>query len=256
MKTTVLKNVTIAMAMTFCVSSASAQGFLNKLKKTVDKVESVTKTVESVTGSASADQQSTDSVSPKDFLANTPSYTVKKVVEIDASGQVITNEDGTTKYSFLLIDKDGKVCEKNTAKKHLNAALKSGALILVKVGGGATAGALIGKQIGGSKKSAWIGAGAGAAVGLLGSAKDIKAVKNQVKLMKECKKVLKVYEKTFTEEGTPIDASVNLADVEGINFTECEEITKSAADVKNEFLASKSEGESLEDVEIPEDLSV
>lgn len=256
MKTTFLKNATMAMAIAFCASSASAQGFLDKLKKATDKVESVTKTVESVTGSNSTEQQAADSISPKDFLANTPSYTVKKVIETDASGQAITNKDGTTKYSFLLIDKDGKVCEKNTVKKHLNAALKSGAFILLKVGGGATAGALIGKQVGGSKKSAWIGAGAGAAVGLLGSAKDIKAVKNQVKLMKECKKVLKVYEKTFTEEGTPIDAAVNLADVEGINFTECEEITKSAADVKNEFLASKSEGESLEDVEIPEDLSV
>lgn len=256
MKTTLLKNVTMAMAIACCASSASAQGFLDKLKKATDKVESVTKTVESVTGPISTDQQTTDSISPKDFLANIPSYTVKKVIETDDSGQAITNEDGTTKYSYLLIDKEGKVCERNTAKKHLNSALKSGALILVKVGGGAAAGALIGKQAGGSKKSAWIGAGAGAAVGLLGSAKDIKAVKNQVKLMKDCKKVLKAYENTFTEEGTPIDAAVDLTNVEGINFTECEEITKSAADIKNEFLASKSEGESLEDIEIPEDLSV
>lgn len=261
MKHTLLKYVAITMAISFYATGVSAQGFLNKLKKATEKVESVSKTVESVTGSTSTDQQSdgqqaTDSISPKDFLENAPSYTVKKVIETDSLGQTITNEDGTTKYKYLLINKDGKVCEKNAVKKHLNSALKSGAFILLKVGGGATAGALIGKKAGGSKKNAWIGAGVGAAAGLLGSAKDIKAVKKQVKLMKECKKLLKVYEKTFTEEGTPIDASIDLANVEGINFNECEEITKSAADVKNEFLASKTEGESLDDVEIPEDLAV
>ena len=36
----------------------------------------------------------------------------------------------------------------------------------------------------------------------------------------------------------------------------CEELTKSAADVKNEFLASKTAGESLEDVEIPDNFEV
>lgn len=74
--------------------------------------------------------------------------------------------------------------------------------------------------------------------------------------MKACKKILKEYESTFTEEGTPIDASIDLTNVNGINFAECEEITKSAADVRNEFAASKTEGESLEDIELPDDLKV
>ena len=259
MKKIFIKSIAIAITTSlFCTTSISAQGFLNKLKKATDKVESVSKTVESVTGTttASTEEQGTDSISPKEVLEKAPSYTVKKVIETDSLGKAITNEDGTTRYSYLLIDKDGKVCEKNAVRKHLNSSLKSGAFILLKVGGGATAGALAGKKIGGSKKSAWIGAGVGAAAGLLGSANDIKAVKKQIKLMKECKKVLKAYEKTFTEEGTPIDASIDLANVDGINFTECEEITKSAADVKNEFLASKTAGESLEDVEIPDNFEV
>ncbi|EKJ89398.1 hypothetical protein QR305_03914 [Bacteroides finegoldii] len=256
MKKIFFKSIAIAITTSlFCTTSLSAQGFLNKLKKATDKVESVSKTVESVTGATTAStEQGTDSISPKEFLEKAPSYTVKKVIETDSLGKAITNEDGTTRYSYLLIDKDGKVCEKNAVRKHLNSALKSGTFILLKVGGGATAGALAGKKIGGSKKSAWIGAGVGAAAGLLGSANDIKAVKQQIKLMKECKKVLKAYEKTFTEEGTPIDASIDLANVDGINFTECEEITKSAADVKNEFLASKTAGESLEEIEMPDTL--
>ena len=256
MKKIFFKSIAIAITTSlFCTTSLSAQGFLNKLKKATDKVESDSKTVASVTGATTAStEQGTDSISPKEFLEKAPSYTVKKVIETDSLGKAITNEDGTTRYSYLLIDKDGKVCEKNAVRKHLNSALKSGTFILLKVGGGATAGALAGKKIGGSKKSAWIGAGVGAAAGLLGSANDIKAVKQQIKLMKECKKVLKAYEKTFTEEGTPIDASIDLANVDGINFTECEEITKSAADVKNEFLASKTAGESLEEIEMPDTL--
>lgn len=240
-----LKSIAIAMVISFCTANVSACEFLNELQKSTEKMGSITKTVEPA-----------DSISPKDFLNNAPSYSVKKVIETDSSGKAITNEDGTTRYSYLLIDKDGKVCEKTAVKKHLNAALKSGAFILLKVGGGATAGALIGKKAGGSKKAAWIGAGIGTAVGLLGSANDIKAVKKQVKLMKECKRLLEIYEKTFTEEGTPIDASIDLVNVEGINFAECEEITKDAADVKSEFLASKTEGESLDDVKIPDDLAI
>ena len=111
----------------------------------------------------------------------------------------------------------------------------------------------MGKKFGGSKKGAWIGAGVGAAAGVLASMNDIKAVKEQVKLMKECKKVLSAYQNTFTEEGLPMDASVDLSNVDGINFSECEEITKSAADVRAELLASQEEGESLEDVEIPDE---
>lgn len=246
----------MTLVVGLATTGVSAQGFLKKLQKAADKVESVTKTVETVTGTANGEEQATDSISPSDFLATAPLYQVKKVVETDEAGTVIVNEDGTPIYKYLLIDKDGKVCDRKTAKKHLNSALKSGSSILLKVGGGAAGGALIGKKAGGGKKGAWIGAGVGAAAGLLASSGDIKKVKEQMKLMKACKKVLKEYENTFTEEGTPIDASIDLTNVNGINFAECEEITKSAADVRNEFAASRTEGESLEDIELPDDLKV
>lgn len=231
----------------------SAQGFLGKLKKAA---ESVTSAVAPESSDSSESSTDTTTVDSKEFLNNVPNYSVKKVIETDSLGYEIKNDDGTVRYKYLLIDKDGKVCEKNTAKKHLNKALKSGGMILAKVGGGAAVGAVGTLLGGGSKKDALIGAGVGAAVGLLASSGDIKEVKNQVRLMKECKKVLAAYEKTFTDEGEPIDAAVDLTNVDGINFAECEEITKSAEDVKNEFLASKVEGESLEDIELPEDLNV
>lgn len=254
MKMNLFKGVLLIVFLSFCATNVSAQGFLKKLKSAADKVESVTKTVNEVTGGESTEQKSeNDSISPKEFLEKAPYYSVKKVTETDSLGNAITNEDGTSRYKFLLIDKDGKACAPNTAKKHLNSALKSGAFILLKVGGGATAGALLGKKFGGSKKGAWIGAGVGAAAGVLASMNDIKAVKEQVKLMKECKKVLSTYQNTFTEEGFPMDATVDLSNVDGINFLECEEITKSAADVRAELLASQEEGESLEDVEFPDE---
>lgn len=252
-----LKGCVLLLAFAFCTTNVSAQGFLKKLQNATEKVMSVTGSSDAKASSEEEEKASEkDSISTEEFLTNVPSYTVKKVIETDSLGNAITNEDGTTRYKYLLIDKNGNVCAANTAKKHLNSALKSGAMILLKVGGGATAGALIGKKAGGSKKSALIGAGIGAAAGLLGSANDIKEVRKQMKLMKECKHVLSAYQKTFTEEGTPIDASVDLTDVDGINFTECEEITKTSADVRNEFLASMTEGESLEDVELPDDLSI
>ena len=250
MKKTLFKGALLAFSVMFLATTeVSAQGFFKKLKEAAEKVESVTKTANALMGGTSTEGQTSDgqtsesdSISTQEFLANVPSYSVKKVIETDSLGNAITNEDGTTRYKYLLIDKNGNVCAVNTAKKHLNSALKSGAFILLKVGG--------------SKKSAWIGAGIGAAAGMLASANDIKQVKEQVKLMKECKKVLSAYQTTFTEEGLPIDAAADLSNVEGINFAECEEITKSAADVKAQLLASKLEGDTLDDVEIPDDLNV
>lgn len=61
--------------------------------------------------------------------------------------------------------------------------------------------------------------------------------------------MLKAYETTFTEEGTPIDASVDLTNVDGINFTECEEITCDANKLKQELMQSKEAGESLEEID-------
>ena len=163
----------MTLVVGLATTGVSAQGFLKKLQKAADKVESVTKTVETVTGTANGEEQANDSISPSDFLATAPLYQVKKVVETDEVGTVIANEDGTPIYKYLLIDKDGKVCDRKTAKKHLNSALKSGSSILLKVGGGAAGGALIGKKAGGGKKGAWIGAGVGAAAGLLASSGEI-----------------------------------------------------------------------------------
>ena len=222
-----------------------AQGFLKKLQKSVESVTS-----KSASENQSEQAQPADSVDIKELLANPPAYSLKKVILTNENGENITNEDGTIKYHYLVVDDyTGKVCTAEHSKKIVNARLKAFGTILAKVGAGAAYGAL-GGLLANDKEAALIGAGAGAVTGLLASADDIKQVKKLNKSLKAYKEKLEIYQKTFTEEGTPIDASINLKDVEGIDFTESEELTKSAADVKAELAASNEAEESLGD-EIP-----
>jgi len=245
MKSLILKGIVLMTILSFNTEGVMAQGFLKKLKK---GVESVTST------NTSEDQskQPSDSVDVKDLLANPPAYSIKKVVLTDENGEKITNEDGTIKYHYLVIDDNtGKVCTAEHSKKIVNAKLKAYGTILAKVGSSAVIGAL-GGLMQKDKKAAIAGAATGAAAGLLASADDIKQIKKLNKSLKAYKKQLEAYQKTFTEEGTPIDASINLADVDGIDFTEAEELTKSAADVKAELAESSAASESLDDVDFDE----
>jgi len=245
MKSLILKGIVLMTILSFSTEGVMAQGFLKKLKK---GVESVTST------NTSEDQskQPSDSVDVKDLLANPPAYSIKKVVLTDENGEKITNEDGTIKYHYLVIDDNtGKVCTAEHSKKIVNAKLKAYGTILAKVGSSAAIGAL-GGLMQKDKKAAIAGAATGAAAGLLASADDIKQIKKLNKSLKAYKKQLEAYQKTFTEEGTPIDASINLADVDGIDFTEAEELTKSAADVKAELAESSAASESLDDVDFDE----
>ena len=245
MKSLILKGIVLMTILSFSTEGVMAQGFLKKLKK---GVESVTST------NTSEDQskQPSDSVDVKDLLANPPAYSIKKVVLTDENGEKIINEDGTIKYHYLVIDDNtGKVCTAEHSKKIVNAKLKAYGTILAKVGSSAAIGAL-GGLMQKDKKAAIAGAATGAAAGLLASADDIKQIKKLNKSLKAYKKQLEAYQKTFTEEGTPIDASINLADVDGIDFTEAEELTKSAADVKAELAESSAASESLDDVDFDE----
>ena len=82
MKMNFLKGVFLMAFVTLGVTDMSAQSFLKKLKSAAEKVESVTNTVNEVTGGESTEQKSeNDSISPKEFLEKAPSYSVKKVTE-------------------------------------------------------------------------------------------------------------------------------------------------------------------------------
>lgn len=239
----VFKTVLFTVLLSLCGTNVSAQKFMKKMFKKKANTEASQDQNQEVKDEAKDD--TTKVMKPEDFLASSPSYSVKKVFELDENGEQLKNSDGTDVYKYLVIDKEGKVTDLKTAKKHLYAARKAGLLILAKVGGGAAAGGAIGKGLLGSKKGALIGAGIGAAVGLAASGKDIKKIKAEMKLYKDYKKLLEAYQKTFSEEGMPLQADVDLSDVDGINFNDCETISKPSSLVAQEIKESQQEGENM-----------
>ena len=50
--------------------------------------------------------------------------------------------------------------------------------------------------------------------------------------------MLEAYQKTFTTEGTPIDANVDLSNVDGFDFTEGESVSQSAESLKAELASA------------------
>ena len=240
------KCVALMVLFIFSSQDMSAQGFFKKLGKAVNQVTSVVAPTET----AEAESTAQDAPDTKAFLDSVPNYTVQKYIVKDEAGNALTNEDGTVQTRYFLVDRYGNVCAKNTAKKHLVQAWKSAGLILLKAGAGAATGTGIGKGIAGGKKGAIIGSVVGAGVGLLAATDDIKEVRKQRALMKECKKVIAAYEKTFTEEGTMLDATADLSDIDGIDFTECAELDKNAEEIKAELQASIEQGGSLDDINL------
>lgn len=235
----ILKSVCALALIAFCATSASAQSFLKKLEKATETVQAITGSEEKTETPADT---STVDISAKDLIATMPIYSVVEVVETDANGDTIRNEDQTVRKTYRLVDQNGTVCDPNTARKHLKAAMKSGAIILGKVGVGAAAGALTAKGMGGSKKKAWLSAGIGAALGAAAAADDIKELKKQLKIRKQCLSVIAQYQKDFTEEGVPVDANADLS-----AYQDCETMTLPAQQVADQLLASQKEGGSMED---------
>ncbi len=233
----VLKSLCALSLMLFCVTGASAQKFLKKIQK-------ATETVSSVIGDGQSENVALeDSVYVRDLLAKTDSFYVAQVYETDENGDTIRNEDGTYRYTYRVLDKDGKVCDPNAAKKYLTAAMKSGGKIVAKVGTGAAVGAAAGILGGGSKKDKWVSAGVGAAVGLVASADDIKELKTQLKARREYLRVIAGYQQTFTDEGLPVDADADLTD-----YAECETVTKPSSLVIAELEASVEGAKDLPEV--------
>lgn len=270
MKKHVFKCLVIAAAMTFAASDVQAQGFFKKLEKGLNKatkaidngtkeLDKGTKKLENLTSNltttdanaqnGTATTADSAKISKEDLIDNAPHYTVKKVYETAENGDTLRNDDGTIRAHYLVFDKDDKVCDANTAQKMINSRLKAYGAIIAKVGGGAALGVAAG-LLSKNKKAALTGGLTGALAGLALSSGDMKKIKELNKSLKEYKATLAAYQKTFTEEGLPIDATVDLSNVDGIDFTKADELTKEAAEVKAELAASKAEGESLEDLDI------
>lgn len=260
MRKLVLKSLVAVSLFAFGAADAQAQGFLKKLGKGIEKVantgtEVLEKSTDVLNAFSATDSLSTDNASTGNQLTkeqlfeDVPFYTVKKVVGLDEAGDTLRNDDGTLIYRYYVFDKDDKACDADVAQKMVKSRLKAYGAVLAKVGGGAALGALSGLMKKNAKE-ALTGAAAGGLAGLSMSGPELKKIKELNKSLKEYNKTLEAYRKTFNEEGIPLDASIDLSDVDGIDFTKSEELTKDAAEVKAELAASKLEGESLEDIDI------
>lgn len=248
MKNVIFRTLLILAGMTFCAANASAQGFFDRIGKGLDKVGNALETVNEVLGT---DTQPTDtlqvtaedSVAIQETLAELPSYRVVQLVETDANGDTIRNEDQTVRYTYRVLNQNDEVCDPNTAKKHLQEALKSGGLVLAKVTGGALGGGELTKLFGDSELGKWIGRAGGAILGAFLARDDIKNFREQLGLRKDYLRLVSDYQKTFTDEGVPVDASADLSDYE-----DCETISRPAELVAQELLASREEGSTMDEL--------
>lgn len=245
MKQIVFKNLFIIGTLFFGIQGISAQKWLDKLNKGLDKTNEI---LNSASGSTEQSSQPSDTIDAEKFLNEAPSFEVKKLTILNENGDTLRYEDGSIQYHYLVYDKDGKICHPETAKKLTNAALKSASIILLKIGGTTTVGGILGKKAGG-KKGALIGSAAGFALGTVLSASDIQNVKKKTKELKAYKQALDKYQTTFTEEGLPRDAEADLSD-----YVDCEELTQDARVVQAQIKESIEQGKgmSLGDIDMNE----
>lgn len=238
-----MRSLFMAVMTLFLVQGVSAQKWLNKLNKGLDKANEVLEQVNGTTESSEkTDEQSGDTINAKTFLDKAPSFEVKKLTILNENGDTLRYEDGSIQYHYLVYDQNGNICHPETAKKLTNSALKSGAVILVKLA--ASFGAA--KSF---KLKNWQSILVSVGITGITSISDIKNIKNKTRELKAYKQALDKYEATFTEEGLPRDAEADLSD-----YVDCEELTQDAQVVQAQIKESIEQGEgmSLEDVDMDE----
>lgn len=220
MKNLFVKSLAIVVLMIMASSQVSAQSFLKKLAKSAEKVVSTTP----------ADSTGTDTATVKPLKWDKiPVYHAEKRAVTGSDGTPLMNEDGTPMVRVLLVDQFNNVRSPEAVKeqhKKLNKAITN---ILLKVGGGAAlgvAGGLLATK--GKAGGGIIGGVAGAAAGLALSAKDIKAAKEQKKSLKAQEELIAKYQENFTSEGTPVNASVDVSKIEGLDIQEGVSMTAEA----------------------------
>lgn len=199
-----LKSVLTLVLMFVTMGEVSAQGFLGKLLKSVD-LEGVVNTIK---------------------WEDVPTYTAQKFYETDDAGNQLTNADGTPVYRVFLVDQNGNKRSKEAVEaqsKQINNALLR---ITAKVGTSALIGYLTGKS-----DAAAIGALTG---GLLSVGDIITAYRLKASQKKQ-KKLLEQYQTAFTDEGTPVDAAVDLSKLSGLGLKDDNVLSLTSSDIKKEL---------------------
>ena len=236
MKENAFKTI-FAVVLAMFVSNVSAQGFLKKISKGLDKAESAMKKVDKVASSL-LDTAAVDTTK-KIQWEKIPEYHAEKVAIKDKDGNVVKNADGTEDYRVLLIDQFGNVRSQEVADAQVKQLTSKILLIVGKVGGGAAIGGLLG----GGK-----GAAAGAVGGLLLSADDIKMALKLNKSLKKQRKLLDEYKKSFTDEGKPVSASVDMNKIAGMDIID-NSLTKDSEEILAMIQSPEFNGQGLDSLD-------
>lgn len=192
----------------------------------------------SMTSFAQTDTAQVANDSAKVDLNKVPVYHAEKIVKLDEAGNQMKNDDGTLQYRVFLVDQFGNIRSAEAVKKQQAKVRKLVATVVGKVGLGALAGVglkLASNAIEKKKQKAedLVVAGvAGAATGLVWGASDIAKAKELKKSLKAQEKLVKEYQKSFTDEGEPRSAEVNMDNVAGIEIVD-NNVSKSAEEVKS-----------------------
>ena len=120
----------------------------------------------------------TDSAKIMNFLLDDrlATLTVKKVVLTGENGDTLRYDDGSVKYYYFFVDKDGNFYNISIIDNMLKVRGNATKAILATVGGGALTGALSGLASGGLK-GALKGGAVGLGVGAVASIQHIKTIK-------------------------------------------------------------------------------
>uniref|UniRef100_UPI004029282F hypothetical protein n=1 Tax=Alloprevotella sp. TaxID=1872471 RepID=UPI004029282F len=219
----------ILMGAGMCTVEASAQGFLKKAKAAVS---SVTSSSSDATTTAAAD--TTSNKLNKDDI---PVYHCEMVYLKDEAGNDVLNADGTKAYRVYLVNQKGQKITSEAAaaqSKQINKAILT---IAGKVGLGAAIGGLSG-----GKEGVLVGV----ATGLGMSVSDIMLIVKLKKDINKQKKVLEAYQKSFDEEGKPLDASVDPAKIKDLSIDTKNAVSDTAEKLKGELLTEAPTNESID----------
>lgn len=222
-KTTLTKLVALLFMVMATTTEASAQKWLKKLG---DNLEKATSNLGSAATTASElTEQAADSAKTINWDA-IPNYTLQEVTVTGSDGQPLLNEDGTKQVKVFLVDQFGNKRSAEAVKAQQNKLNTALGNILLKVGGGGLIGGLS-KGV----EGALVGAGTGALL----SINDIKMAKKQKASLKQQKKLLAFYEKNYTAEGTPVNATVDTSKLATDLGIEKSTTTATAEELKKEL---------------------
>lgn len=200
-------------------------------------VKNITATDVNGTVTAVNEEAMTDSAKIMNFLLDDKltTLTVSKVVMTGENGDTLRYDDGSVKYFYLFVDKDGKFYNISIIDNMLKVRGEATKAMLKVVGGATLSGALGGLASGGLK-GALQGGAVGLGVGAVASIQYIKTIKSINKNLKSLRKMLEPYRETFTEEGLPKDPKADLSKVKGLgDLDKTEALSGDAAKIKEEL---------------------